>query len=185
MLDLTYDKTEKGREEILSRKYQIATRLRSLLVMVDGKHNRQQLLEKVAGLGINETHLDELINSGFIEGKTQSDALVSEAEAAPAPVIAQTEQASSAQLTETTPQLSDSERFQAIYQFYTETIKANLGLRGFTLQLKVEKAANLDDFRELRTTYLEAVIKAKGREMARALRDRLDSLLGDASNFEI
>lgn len=184
MLDLTYDKTEKGREEILSRKYQLATRLRSLLVMVDGKQNKQQLLAKVVALGLTENHLDELLALGFIEPKSMSDfndaPLSLPISETTSPLLE-----SKAASVEPAPALNDAERFQAIYQFYTETVKANLGLRGFTMQLKVEKAANLDDFRELRKPYLEAIIKAKGREMARALRDRLDSLLGEISDFEI
>jgi hypothetical protein len=68
-------------------------------------------------------------------------------------------------------------QFQAIYQFYTETIKSTIGLRGYSLQLKVEKAGSIDDFRALRDPYLEAVLKAKGNEVARSLRARLDQLL--------
>jgi hypothetical protein len=41
--------------------------------------------------------------------------------------------------------MSDADRFQAVYRFYNESIKANLGFRGFTLQLKVEKAADMAD----------------------------------------
>ncbi|MFD2272493.1 hypothetical protein ACFS07_18645 [Undibacterium arcticum] len=40
-------------------------------------------------------------------------------------------------------------------------LKSTIGLRGFTLQLKVERANTVADFRELRQPYLEAVLKAK------------------------
>lgn len=188
MSDLCYDKTEKGREEIQSRKYQLASRLRSLLVIIDGKQSRNQLLEKVAPLGLNESHLHELESFGFIE---LSAAKLTSAPPALTPDVApiETPQAEYNEATANTAinptGLSDSERFQIIYKFYTETIKANLGLRGFTLQMKVEKAGNLNDLRDLRITYLEAIIKAKGRETARALRDRLDSLFGENFYFEI
>jgi hypothetical protein len=39
MSAVIYDKTEKGREEVATRKYQLAPRMRSLLVMVDGKQS--------------------------------------------------------------------------------------------------------------------------------------------------
>lgn len=65
----------------------------------------------------------------------------------------------------------------AVYDFYTKTIKSNIGLRGFTLQLKVEKAATLDDLRQLRNPYVEAVHKAKGRDKAALLAQQLDQLL--------
>ena len=74
--------------------------------------------------------------------------------------------------------LSEAEHFIAVREFYTQTIKSTLGLRGMMLQLKVEKCAGMDDLRELRDAYLEAVLKAKGREMALSLSGRLDQLLG-------
>lgn len=64
-----------------------------------------------------------------------------------------------------------------IYHFFTETIKSAIGLRGYALQLKVEKAASLEDFRALRQSYLDAVFKARDSEMERNLRIRLDHLL--------
>ncbi|MEO7497460.1 MAG: hypothetical protein ABIT83_10045, partial [Massilia sp.] len=73
---------------------------------------------------------------------------------------------------------SDAERFRALYDFYNQTIKSAIGLRGFTLQLKVEKAGDLAAMRALRLPYLQAVYKSKGSEMVRSLRDRLDHLLG-------
>ena len=61
-----FDKTDKGREEITTRKFQLASRLRSLLVLVDGKKTRSELLQKVKGLGLTEDSLIELINHDFI-----------------------------------------------------------------------------------------------------------------------
>ena len=74
--------------------------------------------------------------------------------------------------------MSTAERHVALNEFYTQTIKSTLGLRGMMLQLKVERCAGIDDFRQLRDVYLEAVLKAKGREMALSLSGRLDQLLG-------
>ncbi|MDB5906520.1 MAG: hypothetical protein JWP34_634, partial [Massilia sp.] len=71
-----------------------------------------------------------------------------------------------------------TKRYQALYQFFNMTIKSTIGMRGFPLQLKVEKAASVDDFRALRLAYLQAVLKAKGPDAARELRDHLDELLG-------
>ncbi|MRX10914.1 hypothetical protein GJ697_24130 [Pseudoduganella sp. FT25W] len=65
----------------------------------------------------------------------------------------------------------------AVYDFYTKTIRSTIGLRGFTLQLRVEKAATLDELRQLRAPYLEAVQKAKGRDKAALLAQQLDQLL--------
>ena len=159
-----FDKTDKGREEIATRKYQLPTRLRTLLVMVDGKQSDEELLKKVAGIGLTQESISELLDNGFIQLAAQP---------APAPI-----ETPVAQAAPESPSLPEGlSQFQAIYQFYTETIKSTIGLRGYTLQLKVEKAASIEDFRVLRDPYLEAVLKAKGKEIARSVRTRLDQLL--------
>lgn len=176
MTQRIFDKTEKGREEIGTRKYHLPTRLRSLLVMVDGKQSDEELLKKVGGLGLTAESLSELLANGFIQ-------LVTMSQPTPTPQIpAQTAAAQEVRPLPFAP-TDVSSQFQAIYQFYTETIKSTIGLRGYSLQLKVEKAGSIDEFRALRNPYVEAVEKAKGNEMARSLGARLDQLLyaGDAA----
>ena len=171
MTTTIFDKTEKGREEITTRKYQLAPRLRTLLVMIDGKQRADELLQKVGGLGLNQESIGELLENGFIHVI---------AAPAPAPVneAVTPQPASIPELPSQNAALaSNANQFQALYQFYTETIKSTIGLRGYALQLKVEKAASVADLRELRQPYLEAVLKAKGNEMTRSLRSRLDQLL--------
>ncbi|MFZ6748019.1 hypothetical protein [Undibacterium sp. Ren11W] len=177
MSSIIYDKADKGREEIATRKYQLAPRLRSLLVMIDGKQSEAELLKKVFGLGLNEQSLIDLLEQEFI-------VITSTNVAAPvtpvAPTPANPTSSVNAVITPVMPSTTPAEaaaRFQALYNFYNETIKSTLGLRGFTLQMKVERAGNLQDFNDLRNVYIEAILKAKGKEMARSLRDRLDQLL--------
>lgn len=187
---LVFDKTVKGMEELSTRKHGLASRLRSLLVLVDGKSDVQSLVKKVAGLGLGEDSIAELLEQEFIAphgtaaGPSVPPAKVAapttakpvanlptqeETEAAPAP--AETAAPAAAILP------AGESQFEALYHFYTHTIKSTLGLRGFGLQLKVERCANIDDFRALRQTYVDAVLKSKGLEMARSLGDRLDQLL--------
>ena len=168
MSSTIYDKSEKGRAEIATRKYQLASRLRTLLVMVDGKQAVDELLKKVAGLGLDGQSIQALLDQEFIfVARPKEIAAGSEAEtseiALPAKPGADT--------------MTDAQRFQATHIFFNETIKSAIGLRGFALQMKVERASTMEDFHALRAPYLEAVIKAKGNEMARSLRDRLDQLL--------
>jgi len=185
MLSSAYDKTDKGREEIATRKHQLANRLRSLLVMVDGKQSAAELLKKLAAIGLDETSLQELLDLELI---TPVASLATTIENKPALMIAM-EQArldlavierkdeNPAERFSEDIERIESEQFQMLYNFFNETIKSMLGLRGFTLQLKVERAKSIDDFKILRNPYLEAVLKSKGREIARSLRDRLDMLL--------
>ena len=161
-----YDKTAKGKEEIATRKYQLAPRLRALLVLIDGRRTEEELLRNVAGLGLGASALAELLEHGYIVLATSYAALADEAALAePSPATQIPEPAQIAQ-------------FQSIYDFYNKTIKNTIGLRGFTLQLKVEKASSVAELRELRHPYIEAVQKARGSETAAALARQLDQLLG-------
>jgi hypothetical protein len=180
-----FDKTEKGREEIATRKYHLSPRVRSLLVMIDGKQNADELLKKVAGIGLTEQAIADLLQDGFIKEATTA---VATAAAGSNAVLLQAAASAAAQIESSAdvpaplpasePLLPEGQtQFEAIYRFYNETIKSTIGLRGYALQLKVEKAASIEDFRLLKKPYLEAVEKAKGQEMARSLRDRLDKLL--------
>jgi len=166
-----FDKTPKGREEIATRKYSLPPRLRTLLVLADGKQSGEELLRKVSGIGLNEDSIAELLNLGFIQPVSAEQPVVASVIAAGTGAGQDDNNVSSiATVTDSRAQ------FLAIYQFYTETIKSTIGLRGYALQLKVEKAASVDEFRALREPYLEAVLKTKGSEIARTLRTRLDRL---------
>jgi hypothetical protein len=171
-----YDKTAKGREEIATRKYQLAPRLRTLLVLVDGHRPEEELLRNVAGLGLTESAMQELLAQEMIVVTTSYAALPETAPAAvPAPASVEPVETTSS------PTTSQVAQFQSVYDFYNKTIKSTMGLRGFPLQLKVEKAGSIDELRELRDPYLEAVQKAKGRDTAIQLAQQLDGLLGDDS----
>ena len=186
-----YDKTDKGREELSTRKYQLAPRSRSLLVLVDGKQTAADLLKKIAGLGLNQQSIQDLLDQEFIaisQNATPSAAPllspIPEIDAtlgiAPEPSLNATpiidEPSKPALMISENPE-ENAMRFQALARFFNETIKSTLGFRGFTLQLKVERAANLQEFEDLRNIYIEAVLKAKGKDVARDLRIKLDQLL--------
>ncbi len=167
MASTVYDKTDKGREEIATRKFRLAPRLRTLLVLIDGRQEEAELLAKVAGIGLGQESLTELLAEGFVEPVSSASAATGMESAATAVQD---------------PVLPDAQnQYQALYQFYTETIRSTIGLRGYSLQLKVEKATSVDDFRALRQPYLDAVLRAKGNEMERSLRARLDQLLAPAN----
>lgn len=205
-----YDKTEKGREEIATRKYQLPPRLRTLLVMIDGRAPLETVLKNISGLGLNGESVNLLVANDYIQ--LVSGGAANEPEHTPSakpPALRRThgarprpsalrsvgtetavdedtpdEPAGAAEAVaiapETAAAVDEAEQYRAVYEFFNQTIKSTLGLRGFVLQLKVEKAANLAELRSLRQPYLEAVLKSKGTELARSLRDRLDTLLGGA-----
>jgi hypothetical protein len=129
----------------------------------------------VGGLGLDQASINELVEAGFIESIAPAVAAAPEPEPVSAEVAAMQETQHKA---EAAGLLEEGEsQFHAVYNFYTHTIKSTIGLRGFALQMKVESAGSIEDFRALRAQYLEAIFKSKGPEIARSLRDRLDQLL--------
>lgn len=242
-----YDKTDKGREEIATRRYQLAPRLRTLLVLVDGRRDAEELLRNVAGLGLTGDSMQELLSQGYIVLSTSYDTVATPPVAVAAPLtpptpVVQAAPAASAAARPAAPPVAPAkpetgtatmaammatkltptaqaalaavpvvapapapaaaaapapagqqaavaptkaQQFQSLYDFYNKTIKSTIGLRGFTLQLKVEKASCVEDFRELRRPYLEAVLKAKGSELAAKLASQLDQLLGERSDDDL
>ncbi len=230
MNSYVYDKTDKGREEIATRKYHVAPKLRTLLVMIDGRHSLGDLLKNVAGMGLTEESVNELLDQQYItlvsggeaanepegpaegKGKGAAPGRLPPSAAARARLVARNRAAAAmkSEAQDGTPSalldaagpstvlmdevLADepipaaavvpevmagaAAQYQSLYDFYNQTIKSTLGLRGMLLQLKAEKCASVADFAALRQPYLEAVLKARGREMALSLRDRLDQLLG-------
>ena len=203
MENFIFDKTDRGREEIATRMYHLASRLRSLLVMIDGKQGTTELLLKVAGLGLTMGSFTELAGAGFIRDVSPAAAsapvhsLVSTVAAVSAPVhspviatvpfsvavAAAPRAAPDMPTADAVPQPSGAgtvEQILALHAFFNGTIKSAIGLRGFTLQLKAERAMTLADFSHLREPFLAAVLKSKGIEMARSLGARLDQLLSCA-----
>lgn len=172
VVDKVFDKTDKGREEIASRKYRVAPRLRTLLVMIDGRRPLAELMTNFAALGVTEATFAELLEQQLI-------ALVGAGEASLSPQRLPSPQPVDVPAAIAAPDdIADADRYRALAAFYNQTIKSTIGLRGIMLQLRAEKCACVEDFRAMRLVYLEAVYKAKGREMAVSLRDRLDQLLG-------
>ncbi|MDB5768661.1 MAG: putative proline-rich protein [Collimonas fungivorans] len=180
---IIFDKTDRGRTEIATRGQAVAPRLRTLLLLVDGKTSNDELLRKVAGLGLGQEHLDELLQAGLIQASADSGSTKASTVSSATPTPVETPASKSVPPPAAAPVSAEQvlppgqTQFEAIYHFYNDTIKSMIGLRGYGLQLKVERASSIQDFRELRQQYLEAVLKAKGEEIARSLRGRLDQLL--------
>jgi hypothetical protein len=162
-----FDKTDKGREEIATRRYRLAPRLRTLLLLIDGKQSTGQLLQKIAGL--DEQSIADLLDGGFIQDIEDN---VAEKLEAPLP-----KESSSDEPTDNSIVLAEGEtKFEAIRKLYTATIRTTLGLRGYNFQLKVDEAQSVDDLSALHEPYIAAVLKAKGDAVARDLNQKLEQL---------
>lgn len=173
MLAKLYQKTDKGREEIATRQYQIDSRLRPLLVTINGTADTNELLARFAGNGMDEECFFYLESEGFIEAIATVDEQVP---AITDPTLTEAK-AQSEPFTPAAENLDDSGLYEQITEYYNMTIKDQLGLKGVFLQIKVEKAMNLHELAALRNDYYNAIHKSKGEIMAKALVMRLDQLL--------
>jgi hypothetical protein len=66
-MDAIYAKTSAGYQELAERSRKLPARLRSLLVMTDGRKPSQTLIATLAPLGVNAESLRELLLAGLIE----------------------------------------------------------------------------------------------------------------------
>lgn len=70
--ELVFARTEKGDQEINYRTYQLPQRLRTVLILVDGKSTVSELRDKAIALDELEETLEDLAINGFIQSDSRS-----------------------------------------------------------------------------------------------------------------
>ena len=165
---MKYAKTELGQQALKERSPQLTSRQRSAMILIDGKKTIDQVLAATAGLGIVGTDIDHLLALGFIapaDGLTPAAAPVVPA-TAPSPVAA----AAGAAPSNAAPAgPSKSEMFSLAWPVATR-LTATLGLRGFRLNVAVERCMDYDELLALLPRITEALGPEKTRELREALR---------------
>ncbi|GAA5081020.1 hypothetical protein [Lysobacter panacisoli] len=148
------NKTDAGRDEIQSRALKLPNVLRSILLMVDGQRNVAQLRGVIGGLKGPDDALDQLEALGLIAAPKSlaaaAAATIPDAVRAAAPVAAVA--ASSG---------AGAKGYSALYTLMSETVRDHLGLRGYFLQLKVERCNDVGDLLALLPDFSTALGKAK------------------------
>lgn len=118
-------KTERGRAEIDQRTHKLPSGLRSVLLLVDGRRTVAELQELARRLHAPEDALQQLLSMHLISGDDAGGThRPSIGEAANEPVA----------------QDASSNRYGILYALMTEVIREQLGVRGYFLQLKLERA---------------------------------------------
>ncbi len=69
---LVFTRTDKGNDELNARTYHLPSKLRTVLILVDGRSSLTQLRDKAMGLLELEGSLEDLALSGFIRPNTRS-----------------------------------------------------------------------------------------------------------------
>ncbi|SOZ52212.1 conserved hypothetical protein [Cupriavidus taiwanensis] len=194
MVDPIYRKTEAGQDEIRSRARKLDHKLRALLLMVNGERREQALLGQVAGMGIGPEAMATLLAQGLVEAvaePAQPPVAPQEPASPVAPPAADTNLFSVYAMRHAPPtevaapphtsasavhSPAEIQAYQRLYHFYTDVIGQHLGLRGYMLQVKVEKAADLPALMALREPLHAALLKARGDITARAIMAQLDQV---------
>jgi len=174
---MIWTKTEAGRAEMQKRALLSDRQQRTLLLLIDGNKSEEMLLAHMAGL--TSEHFQSLQRHGLIEEATASSRGSSSSRAAPAsaaaaPVATSTVAVADDDVAVTNPPIDvaslDYGQFTARV---TQLISNELGLRGFTLTLAVEKASTIEDLIDVGRRVIEQIRTRKGDGAAETARQTL------------
>lgn len=159
-----YVKTPLGAEEVQNRKLQLAPRLRTMLIMIDGQKTLQFLRESAAKFGCPENFIESLEAEGLI-ARVGGTPAATPAVSAKAPVAAATAistPVAAADAPSAPAQIPQDEyaRFRAAKDFMNNAVVNSLGIKAFFFTLKLERAGTIDDLRALVKPFQEALTKA-------------------------
>lgn len=162
-------KTAAGQLQIQQRSARLTPRLRTTLILVDGRASVGRLRTMAASAAGAEDPFEALAALGLIEKLPDAPAA---APAAAAPAAAAESD------TEPAVPPDDAQRFVAAHKLMTETAVDTLGLRAFLFTLKVEKCFAPADLLALLPELRAAVARRSGEDAGRRLEQRLRRLLG-------
>ncbi len=161
---MIYTKSELGLRAIKDRHAVDITRgQRSALILFDGQRSVLAVLDATAALGVTAADVDVLVALGLLQRVGEG----SEGHENGAPALAETGATES-------QALSDEEcvrRYRLAYPLATQ-ITAQLGLRGFKLNLAVESAPGYDGLLALLPKLRAAVGEERLRPLEEALQGR-------------
>jgi len=196
-----YAKTEFGRDEMRTRARRLQGALRNILLLVDGNRPVSQLRGLIEGAKAPADSLEQLLAMDLIALRVAAPAMVPvapppppspapapppvasgpvpppivtsappPAAARPAPPAPAIDAAKSAAATE------PAKRYNRLYNLINEIVSDYLGLRGYFMQLKIEKCSTAEDLLALQEELHNALAKAHGREVASDLIARIQAL---------
>ncbi len=159
-LDDIYSKTERGVEELRTRQMNLPMQLRSILIMVDGQRTVAQTLARAQAMSVGPDVFQQLEKLGLIERRFGARSNAESASEAPA-VRSQ----------------DDVQRFLTVQKDMNAAISSHLGLRGYGLMLRLQRAGNLRDLHELLPDLAQALVKRIGINAATPIVESLEQTL--------
>lgn len=167
-------KTDDGRDEIQHRTRKLPALLRSILLIVDGDRSARHLRDLIASLHGPSDALEQLEAMGLIASSAAVAANQLARSATPAAAVAAMPAVNGAEpVVDSVTSTSDgAQRYQALYTLMTETVREHLGLRGYFLQLKIERCGNSDELAELLPDLSAALAKVRKDDIAAEIEAR-------------
>jgi len=154
-----FRKTAKGVAEIETRAHRLAPRMRSLLILVDGRRDADDLKTLITQQA--EETLQALAEQGFIEavGETVKAAAAAPAAAQPAPDVA----------------ARTTTDFEAMRRAAVRALNDTLGPSGESLAVRMEKTRSLQELQPLLSIAAKLIGAARGAAAAEAYAQRFPS----------
>lgn len=171
-------KTPLGQQALKDRHGDLTPRQRSAFILFDGKRALEQVLDATAAIGITVADVKTMVDRGLLQlqdGATGSPASLDAAAApgamatVPSPAI-EVGDGQPASAGATAVVRAPMDRYQAAYPIAT-ALTAELGLRGFRLNLAVEGVRGFDELAALAPRIRDAVGDAKFARLQQALYD--------------
>jgi len=169
---IIYRKTAKGVAEIETRAHRLTPRMRSALILVDGKRSDAKLAAMIQQQATETLHA--LAGQGFIEVLT-----IASAPAAPAAPVAPATPASRAAVPLRPPAppavaapASAVPDLQARRREAVRAVNDLLGPTGESAAIRLERARNFDELRAALSTAMQTIGAARGRQAAEAFAAR-------------
>ena len=147
-----FSKTDAGREALASRPPALGPRLRSLLIMVDGKRRVEEFNQLLGGDGAISL-LEQLQQQGWIDAPRA---------AAPAPATAAAPSGAAPEAGSTLPPVSDILPLAEARKGVVRFINDQLGPMGESLAMKVEGCKNAADLQALLPRIRDGLRNLKG-----------------------
>jgi len=154
---MSYAKTEAGRQEIEARTRRLPTALRSILLMVDGQRGDAELRGLIEGLKAPADALEQLIALELIVDNRP--ALVV---AMAAPLRAATAAAAVATAGEAEAPRDAAQEYRRLYERMSGAVTRYLGIKGYFLQLKIERCEDAQALHALMPELEAALRKVRG-----------------------
>lgn len=178
-MSITFDqmqvltKTDLGRRTIVDRSIELPRATRTILLLVDGRSTVEKLQKFIAATRAGEKTLEELEAKGLIARVSGPAASAAPAATAATPAAVRAEPVAEAPVA---MPASEVERFNALYELMCEVSATFLGLRGYFVQLKIERSANAAELLALKHDLVEAIAGRHGPDVAREISHRIKEL---------